>query len=227
MRLPPDSATDVSELSCEYYSSGECVVSVHFNWLPWTVLLYEHFDHENLYIITMRWNPVWSLTSMKVGQPKTMLSKNLVSLRKMLLENTGRIIVTFLWRVNVRVLQTIFYSVLYILFLCLYNCDIPTAPSWKQNSEFWIRIRTEATLKNFNQPSATFISVTIRGTRGADKSLAPPGREQARKHVRDARDFNNIETRAVTKFLFPARQGAEGNPRHSDRKISLFPSWLG
>jgi len=33
--------------------------------------------------------------------------------------------------------------------------------------------------------------------RGADKSLARPGRKQARKHVRDARDFNNIETRAV------------------------------
>ena len=38
--------------------------------------------------------------------------------------------------------------------------------------------------------------------RGADKSLARPGREQARKHVRDARDFNNIETRAVIKFFF-------------------------
>ena len=38
--------------------------------------------------------------------------------------------------------------------------------------------------------------------RGADKSLARPGRKQARKHVRDARDFNKIETRAVIKFLF-------------------------
>ena len=36
---------------------------------------------------------------------------------------------------------------------------------------------------------------------GADKSLARPGKKQARKHVRDARDFNNIETRAVN-FLF-------------------------
>ena len=36
----------------------------------------------------------------------------------------------------------------------------------------------------------------------ADKSLAQTGRKQARKHVRDARDFNNIETRAVIKFLF-------------------------
>jgi len=38
--------------------------------------------------------------------------------------------------------------------------------------------------------------------RGADKSIARPERKQARKHVRDARDFNDIETRAVTKFVF-------------------------
>ena len=65
--------------------------------------------------------------------------------------------------------------------------------------------------------------------RGADKSLAQPGRKQARNYVRDARDFNNIETRAVIKFffLFPARQGAEGNSRHFDTNISLFPSWSG
>ena len=37
---------------------------------------------------------------------------------------------------------------------------------------------------------------------GADKSLARPGRKQTRKHVRDARDFNNIERRAVIKFFF-------------------------
>ena len=35
----------------------------------------------------------------------------------------------------------------------------------------------------------------------------------------DARDFNNIETRAVIKDFFPARQDAEGNSRHSDRNI--------
>ena len=38
--------------------------------------------------------------------------------------------------------------------------------------------------------------------RGADKSLARPGSKQARKHVRNARDFNNIETRAVIKIFF-------------------------
>jgi len=38
--------------------------------------------------------------------------------------------------------------------------------------------------------------------RGTDKSLARLGRKQARKHVRDARAFDNIETRAVIKFVF-------------------------
>ena len=35
----------------------------------------------------------------------------------------------------------------------------------------------------------------------------------------DARDFNNIETRAVQVYFFPARQGVEGNSRHSDGSI--------
>jgi len=69
--------------------------------------------------------------------------------------------------------------------------------------------------------------LTVLKYRGADKSLARPGRKPARNHVRDARDFNNTETRAVIKFFFPTRQGAEGNSRHSDRNISLFPSWSG
>ena len=43
---------------------------------------------------------------------------------------------------------------------------------------------------------------TINIPRGADTSLARPGRKQARKHVRDASDFNNIETRAVIKIFF-------------------------
>ena len=49
--------------------------------------------------------------------------------------------------------------------------------------------------------------------RGADKSLAQPGRKQARKHVRDARDFNNIETRTVVKFFF--LQGREPKEIHA------------
>jgi len=37
--------------------------------------------------------------------------------------------------------------------------------------------------------------------RGADKSLARPGRKQSRKHVRNTWDFNNIEKRAATRFF--------------------------
>jgi len=37
---------------------------------------------------------------------------------------------------------------------------------------------------------------------GADKSLARPRRKKAQKHVWDARDFNNMETRTVTKVFF-------------------------
>ena len=49
----------------------------------------------------------------------------------------------------------------------------------------------------------SYSSLAVERTyRGADKSLARPGKKQARKHVRDARDFNKIETRAVIKFLF-------------------------
>ena len=45
-------------------------------------------------------------------------------------------------------------------------------------------------------------AIRRRNYRRADKYLARPGRKQARKRVRDARDFNNIETRAVVKFFF-------------------------
>jgi len=38
--------------------------------------------------------------------------------------------------------------------------------------------------------------------RGANKSLARPGRKQVQKRVREASDFNKIETRAGIKFLF-------------------------
>ena len=44
--------------------------------------------------------------------------------------------------------------------------------------------------------------ITFVYYRGADKSLARPGKKQARKLARDARDFNNIETRAAIKLFF-------------------------
>ena len=45
-------------------------------------------------------------------------------------------------------------------------------------------------------------SAKYQAYRGTDKSLARPGRKQARKHVRNAHDFNNIETRAFINFFF-------------------------
>ena len=41
-----------------------------------------------------------------------------------------------------------------------------------------------------------------RNTLRADKSLARPRMKQAPKHVRDARDFNEIEALAAMKLLF-------------------------
>ena len=62
--------------------------------------------------------------------------------------------------------------------------------------------------------SCDFVSVVMKPQyRGADKSLARSGRKQARKHVRDARDFNKIEMRAVIKFLF--LQGKAPNEIHA------------
>jgi len=51
----------------------------------------------------------------------------------------------------------------------------------------------------------------------ANKSLARPGRKQVRKDVRDARDFNNIETRALIKFFFSCKVR---------RRRKFTPFWL-
>ena len=47
-----------------------------------------------------------------------------------------------------------------------------------------------------------FLSAMCSVYRGADKSLTRPGSKQARKHGSEARDFNDIETRAVIKLCF-------------------------
>jgi hypothetical protein len=50
--------------------------------------------------------------------------------------------------------------------------------------------------------SAMSLSNTQRRYRRADKFLARPGRKQHRNHLRDARNFNNIETLVVINFFF-------------------------
>ena len=64
-----------------------------------------------------------------------------------------------------------------------------------------------------------YARIYVRMYRGADMSLARPGRKQARKHVRDARDFNNIERRAVIKFVF--LQGKAPREIHAILKETL------
>jgi len=54
--------------------------------------------------------------------------------------------------------------------------------------------------------------------RGADKSLARPGRKQTRKHVTERVRFHQNRDMSWNQVCFsPARQGAEGNSRHSGR----------
>ena len=64
-------------------------------------------------------------------------------------------------------------------------------------------------------PFCGFLKYNISNYRGADKSLAWSGRKQARKYVRDARDFNNIETRAVIKFFFSFLHGKAPKEIHA------------
>jgi len=57
---------------------------------------------------------------------------------------------------------------------------------------------------------------------GAEKSLARPGRKQARTHVRDARNFDDVKTRAVTKFFFsPPPRGEVPKEIHA-----ILKHWL-
>jgi len=60
------------------------------------------------------------------------------------------------------------------------------------------------------------------------KSLVRPGRKQARKHVRDARDFNDIETRAVIKFFFflPDKAPKEIHAILTETLACFVPGWV-
>jgi len=54
---------------------------------------------------------------------------------------------------------------------------------------------------------------------GVDKSLVRPGRKQVRKHVRNARDFDNMEKQAVIKLFF--LQGKAQKEIHAIRTETL------
>jgi len=63
--------------------------------------------------------------------------------------------------------------------------------------------------------------------RGAGKSLARTGRKQAQNHAKDVHNLKKNRDVSCHQVSFPAKQGIRGNSGHSDRNISLFPSWLG
>jgi len=63
--------------------------------------------------------------------------------------------------------------------------------------------------------------------RGADKSLARPGRKQARKHVRYARDFNNIQTRdAKSPPPLQSKAPKEIQAILTETLDCFFPGWV-
>jgi len=72
--------------------------------------------------------------------------------------------------------------------------------------------------------SLWLVTFTLCAYRGADKSLARPGKKEARKHTREARDFNNIEARAVIKFFF--LQGKAPKEIHTVLTETLAVSFL-
>jgi len=71
------------------------------------------------------------------------------------------------------------FRAMMIGFLCMFTINL----RWMSYCKTWIRYQ------------------------GADKSLAWPGRKQARKHVRDVRDFSNIKMQTVIRFFFFPLQG--------------------
>jgi len=65
----------------------------------------------------------------------------------------------------------------------------------------WLRRWSCVKIEDYNKTKLK-IRLLICGCgrkyRSADKSLTLPGRKQARKHVKNARDFNNIERRELS-----------------------------
>ena len=62
---------------------------------------------------------------------------------------------------------------------------------------------------------------------GADKSLTRTGRKQTRKHVKDARDFNSIETRVSSSSFFLQGKEPKEISHHYEGRIRFFPFWSG
>ena len=70
--------------------------------------------------------------------------------------------------------------------------------------------------------SLVFSSDVYIGTTGV---LSPTRNETSSEACQGHTRFQQHQDARCHQVSFPARQGAEGNSRHSDRNIDLFPSW--
>ena len=89
------------------------------------------------------------------------------------------------------------FSIVHHLSLTWPNQSKPLLITLLTGAAFFIPGRT----KDLSAPRYVLSEFEPSNYRSADKSLARPQKKQTRKHVRDARDFNNIETRAVIKIF--------------------------
>ena len=128
-------------------------------------------------------------------------------------------------------LSSVFSGFHQTLQLSSVTISITTTTSFKTFHNLLINLSHNATIfsqrLHHTNPQKRKRPWSVTKCRGADKSLDRLGRKQARKRVRDASDFNNIETANYHRVPPTATQGAEGNSRHSDRNISLFPVQAG
>ena len=69
------------------------------------------------------------------------------------------------------------------------------------------------------------MSSRVGSYRDADKSLARPGKKQARKNVIDARDFNNIEMKALKFFSLQGKTPKEIHAILAETLTCFFPGW--
>ena len=77
--------------------------------------------------------------------------------------------------------------------------------------------------KIYKQRNRSTTNTVCSDVPGADKSLARPGRKQARKHFRDASDFNNIETRDVINFFLQGKAPKELHVILTETLASILP----
>ena len=67
----------------------------------------------------------------------------------------------------------------------------------------------------------------IHKYRGADKSLAPNRKETSTESCQGRARFEQNREANCREVSFLVKQDTEGNSRHYERHISLFPSWSG